>query len=133
MVAQIAAPRYLALALASRRVISTMLQVKKGKKTEADLLPSLRRVADSISHSRDTERYFIEPAESPFSHYEQLATLNEVLKEKRFDLTNALRRLVEGTSSREQKAEDMRQTMEFFFALENRALHYYNQQMAAGE
>jgi hypothetical protein len=127
--------RYLALALASRNALRLLdIYVNEGK-TDTQLATTVKEVIDSLKATHEEANLFGPiPDESPFTNYEQLLTLDEVVENLGdrnivSNLTNLFS--TEGdVNSRRRTAEE---AVKFFYALENRALHHYSRQIGTRE
>lgn len=129
------APRYLSLALASRRVIDTLMEARReGQVREPQLREALIAVVESVRNAGKGEKFFASASGSIFEHYEQKIILREVLKDTRpADIQESLSRLLKDPADDEKLQDDLQTTVDFFFALETRALHRFEQGMSADE
>src|SRR5216684_265534 len=114
--------RYLSLAIACRQLISSLRCYQEGGPLDRKFKESLESLLGALRESRDENNLFGPmPTDSPFTRYEQVMTLKEVvddfkdkqIPEKLSELLGAPRR-------------DVKEPIEFFYTLENRALHHYN-------
>jgi hypothetical protein len=114
--------RYLLLAIVCRELISSLRRYQDGGALDQKFKKSLESLLEALNESRDENNLFGPmPTDSPFTRYEQVMTLREVyedfgdkqIPEKLSDLLAAPRR-------------DVKEPIEFFYTLENRALHHYN-------
>jgi hypothetical protein len=125
--------RYLSLALASRTLINSLLRYVEQGHADDQLQPALNDVAESLRASNDTKNLFGPvPTESPFRNYEQILILDEA--KKALNLSNIeekLSRALTNSAERDVCRRDVSETVEFFYALENRALNHYNRQIGA--
>jgi hypothetical protein len=125
--------RYLLLALASRNLINSLLHYVDDGHADPQLQDTLNDVAESLRVSKDANSLFGPvPTASPFRNYEQVMTLAEAVKT--LDDSNIEEKLVQvltNSPNREERRRDVTEAVEFFYALENRALHHYNRQIGA--
>ena len=114
--------RYLSLAIACRQLISSLRRYQEGRPLDQKFRESLESLLGALHESRDENNLFGPmPTDSPFTRYEQVMTLRQVVEdfrdkhipEKLSDLLDAPR-------------QDVNEPIEFFYTLENRALHHYN-------
>jgi hypothetical protein len=125
--------RYLSLALASRTLINSLLQYVEQGRADDQLQPALNDVAESLRASSDTKSLFGPvPTESPFRNYEQVLILDEAKKALNLgNIEEKLSQALTNSPERDVRRRDVTETVEFFYALENRALHHYNRQIGA--
>jgi hypothetical protein len=125
--------RYLALALASRNAINSLMAFKKVGTADEQLRDALRDVVESLRATTDQNNLFgAPPTESPFAHYEQTSALEEVVKTlKDKDIIQHLSHVL--TATHDERENDIAEALQFFFALESRALHHYGRQIGARE
>jgi hypothetical protein len=114
--------RYLSLAIASRQVISALRRYQQGSPLDKKLKEALRTLLKALQESSDETNLFGPmPTDSPFTRYEQVMTLREVFEDfKDKQIPQKLSALLETSS------QDVKEPIEFFYTLENRALHHYN-------
>ena len=114
--------RYLSLAVASREVIAALRGYQQGGPLDQSLRKALRSLIDALNESREETNLFGPmPTDSPFTRYEQVMTLREVIEDFKD------KKIVEKLSAvLEKPHEDVKEPIEFFYILENRALHHYN-------
>jgi hypothetical protein len=125
--------RYLALALASRTVINSLQHFQSGGIADQNLERSIEDVLESLRATRDANNLFgAPPKESPFTHYEQLLTLEEVAEAlKGKNIVDKLAHVI--TATAEDRQKNIAEAVEFFYSLETRALHHYSQQVGSRE
>jgi hypothetical protein len=126
--------RYLALALASRKLIDSLLtfvESNQQQPQDPQLGVALRQFVDSLETTKAGNNLFGElPSQPPFSHYEQVLTLQEALESfGDGDIENELSGVLDERSDITTRKQRANKAIEFFYALENRALNHYNQQM----
>jgi hypothetical protein len=127
--------RYLALALASRNALRLLDNYVNEGKTDAQLEVTLKEVLGSIQATREETNLFGPiPDESPFTNYEQLLTLDEVVKnlEDR-NIVDNLTNLLSTEGDENSRRRNAEEAVKFFYALENRALHHYSRQIGSRE
>jgi hypothetical protein len=128
------APRYLSLALASRRVIDNLLEARRGHFEPPRLRDALASVVESVEKTGQEEKFFTSPSGSIFEHFEQRTILREVLRDSNpTDIQRSLVRLLGDPVSTETFEDDLQRMVDFFFAIETRALSRYEQRMSAEE
>lgn len=114
--------RYLSLAIASRHVISALRRYQQGGLLDKKLRDALVALTNALRESSDEANLFGPmPTDSPFTRYEQVMTLKEVNED--FKDKQIPRKLLDLL---ERPRQDVSEPIEFFYTLENRALHYYN-------
>jgi hypothetical protein len=119
--------RYLALALDARKVIDPLMNYFETGKSTAPLIESVQEAAESLQSIDDPIR-FSQPTHSKlaFEHYEQVLMLEEIRPSKdRGELINDLNALLADSDDLKKKEAAYR-LIEFFFAVETRALQYYS-------
>jgi hypothetical protein len=94
---------------------------------------SIEDVLESLRATRDANNLFgAPPTQSPFTHYEQLLTLEEVANALRDK--NIVDKLAQVFSANgEERERNVSEAVEFFYKLEMRALHHYSQQASSRE
>lgn len=114
--------RYLSLAIACRQLISALRQYEESGNLDKKLQYSLKNFLDALHESSDQNNLFGPmPTDSPFTRYEQVMTLKEVIADfKDKKIPEKLSAVLE------THGQDVREPIEFFYTLENRALHHYN-------
>jgi hypothetical protein len=114
--------RYLSLAIASRHVISALRKYQEGGSLDKKLRDALVALIKALQESSDETNLFGPmPTDSPFTRYEQVMTLKEVIADfKDKQIPQKLSDLLE------TPRQDVSEPIEFFYTLENRALHHYN-------
>jgi hypothetical protein len=126
--------RYLALALASRTVINSLQHFQSEGVADQQLERSIQDVLESLRETRDVNNLFgASPRQSPFAHYEQLLTLEEVTQA--LQGKNIVDKLAQifVTANDEERKENVSEAVEFFYTLESRALYHYAQQVGSRE
>jgi hypothetical protein len=125
--------RYLALALASRTVINSLLHFQSEGVADQQLQRAIGDVLESLHATRDVNNLFgASPKQSPFAHYEQLLTLEEVAETlKGKNIVDKLSQIF--TAKDEERKKTISEAVEFFYTLETRALHHYAQQVGSRE
>ena len=114
--------RYLSLAIASRQVISALRRYQQGGPLDQKLRDALSTLINALNESSDENNLFGPmPTDSPFTRYEQVMTLREVIED--FKDRQILKKLSGLLRTPDQ---DAKEPIEFFYTLENRALHHYN-------
>jgi len=111
-----------------------LISLKSEGVADDQLRRALEDVVESLNATNDQTNLFgAPPKDSSFSHYEQVSALEEVmaaLKDK--DIVRHLSHLLV-VADQEEREHDINEAVEFFFALESRALHHYNRQIGARE
>lgn len=125
--------RYLALALASRTAIKSLRDFQAAGVPDQQLRKAIGDVLESLRAPHDVNNLFgAPPTQSPFAHYEQLLTIEEVtsaLKNKH--IVDKLAQIF--TADEEERKKNISEAVEFFYTLETRALHHYSQQVGSRE
>lgn len=119
--------RYLALALDARKIIDPLMTYFETGESTGLLTESVREAAESLG-SIVNPAQFSQPTYSKlaFEHYEQVLMLEEIRPSKdRGELINDLNALLQPTGDDLKKKDAAYRVIEFFFAVETRALHYY--------
>jgi len=125
--------QYLALALASRKALRSLNDYVKQGVFDVELRKIFQEVVSSLKATKDNQNLFGPiPTESPFTNYEQVQTLEEVENEHQ-DIVNKLSRPLEPYSDEDRRRSEAEPAIEFFYMLENRALHRYSNQIGSGE
>ena len=127
--------RYLALALASRTALRLLDNYVKEGRSNAKLESTVKEVLESLKASREVNNLFGPiPDDSPFTNYEQLMTLNEVVENlKDQNIVDNLTNLFSTEGDVRSRRRNAEEAVKFFYALENRALHHYNGQIGTRE
>ena len=114
--------RYLSLAIACRELILALRRYQKVGTLDQRFERSLKSLLKALSESRDENNLFGPmPTDSPFTRYEQVMTLKEVFEDfKDKQIPQKLSDVLGGPH------QDVSEPIEFFYTLENRALHQYN-------
>jgi hypothetical protein len=117
--------RYLALALDARKVIDPLMTYFETGESTGPLLELVRDAAESLKSIVDPAQ-FSTHSKLAFEHYEQVLMLEEVRPSKdRDELLNDLDTLLLAAGDVSTKKEAAYRVIEFFFAVETRALQYY--------
>jgi hypothetical protein len=121
--------RYLALALDARKVIDPLMSYFETGESTDQLIESVQEAAESLRSIVDPAQFLNPPhSKLAFEHYEQVVMLEEVRPSKdRGELLNDLNSLLLPTDNDNvtNKKEAAYRVIEFFFAVETRALKYY--------
>jgi len=129
--------RYLALALASRKLIDSLLLFVETSQQDPQLAAALAQFTRSVEITRAGSNLFAAaPGQPSFSHYEQVLILREAmesLRENDRDVVASLSGVLDEASDIKKRKDSANKAIEFFYALENRALNNYNQQIGARE
>jgi hypothetical protein len=127
--------RYLALALASRKALRSLNQYVKQGTVDAQLQNIFDQVVESLKATKNDNNLFgLMPTESPFTNYEQVQTLEEVENEhKEIDIVSKLSQPLASYPDEKQRRSEAGPVIEFFYMLENRALHLYSSQIGSRE
>lgn len=114
--------RYLSLAIACRQLIDALRHYEQGGTIDKRLQESLKSFLDALHESSDENNLFGPiPTDSPFTRYEQVMTLKEVIADfKDKEIPEKLSAVLQAPR------QDVKEPIEFFYTLENRALHHYN-------
>lgn len=120
--------RYLTLALDARKIIDPLMDYYETGETTGQLVESVQEAAESLRSIVDPVQ-LLQPTHSKlaFEHYEQVLMLEEIRPSKdRVELINDLNALVQTAGDDLKKKEAAYRVIEFFFAVETRALQYYS-------
>jgi|ERR1700723_1356128 len=122
--------RYLSLALASRKLIDSLLSFVESNRQDPQLASGLSQFATALTLNRAGNNLFSTPNQASFSHYEQVLTLQDALKSlSGRDIAAELSGVLDDTSNIENRRKNAKSVIDFFYAVENRALNNYNQQI----
>jgi len=117
--------RYLALALDARKVIDPLVSYLETGESTGQLRESVQEAAESLKSIVDSGQLSTH-SKLAFEHYEQVLMLEEVRPSKhRGELLNDLNTLLLPADDVSVKKEAAYRVIEFFFAVETRALQYY--------
>jgi len=118
--------RYLALALDARRVMDVLIPfVDSGKRNES-LDVAVKEAIDALSGVTGAPGTSAVRSNLAFDEYEQVLTIDEVKsKEERKEVIADLQRVANPQDSDTERKAAMR-VLEFFFAVESRALQHYD-------
>jgi hypothetical protein len=115
---------YLTLALFSRRIIEALRELVRSGKRERlkSALPAAIESLQAATDSRNPSGYGLRVVRS----YDQVRTINELFpkKEDRVGMIKTLKALQKGSASEAQNEAAIK-AIEFFYAIENRALRNY--------
>jgi len=122
---------YLALALDARKIIDDLVVfVEEGRRPQ-DFHSHLQDAVESLRRAIG-ERNIFTPLRNnlPLDHYEQIRTVEEVSEsaETRKQIIDNLSKILDEAADPETNKDNAFSAIEFFYALERRALHHYNQQ-----
>jgi hypothetical protein len=123
--------RYLSLALDARKIIDDLVVfVEEGRRPQ-DFQPRLQDAVESLRRASG-ERNIFAPLRNnlPLEHYEQIRTVEEVTNAAApgGKVIDDLSQILDETADPEARKNSAFDAIEFFYALERRALHNYNQQ-----
>jgi hypothetical protein len=118
--------RYLALALDARRLMDVLIPfVDSGKRNES-LDIAVREAIDALTSVTEGVGTNVVHSNLAFDEYEQVLTLDEIKNQKdRKTVIRDLEQIASPDGGEAQRQAAMR-VLEFFFAVESRALQYYN-------
>ena len=118
--------RYLALALDARRLMDVLIPfVDSGKRNES-LDTAVREAIGALTSVTEGAGTNVVHSNLAFDEYEQVRTIDEIKnQEGRKTVISDLERIVGPDTGKPQRQAAMR-VLEFFFAVESRALQYYN-------
>jgi hypothetical protein len=127
--------RYLALALASRKVLHFLDRYAKSGETDPQLESTVRELIDSLQHANQVNNLFGPvPNDSPFTNYEQQMTVEEVVTDMQDqNIPETLSNLISARGDEASRKRDAARAVKFFYTLENRALHHYSRQVGSRE
>ncbi len=130
--------KYLALALASRKALRSLDDYIEQGTRDAQFENTVNEVIESLKATRATRDalnlFGPVPKVSPFTNYEQLLTLEEVVSDlKDQDVIENLASLLAADASEESRKRNAAEAVKFFYTLENRALHHYSRQIGTRE
>jgi hypothetical protein len=114
--------RYLSLAIACRQLIIALRRYQEGGTVDRKFQESLQGFLEALRETSDENNLFGPmPTDSPFTRYEQVMTLKEVIADfKDKEIPQKLSKVLVMPS------QDVKEPIDFFYTLENRALHHYN-------
>jgi len=118
--------RYLALALDARRIMDVLIPfVDSGKRNES-LDIAVKEAIDALGSVSGDSATSPVRSNLAFDEYEQVLTIDEVKgQEERKEVIADLRQIASSKDSGTQQEAAMR-VLEFFFAVESRALQHYD-------
>jgi hypothetical protein len=122
--------RYLSLALDARKIIDALILFVK--ETDTPRMETLvGKVLESLNASTDRERIFSSAQRrSLFGDYERMQTLEEVQREfPTENIGERLQELLRNDIDAQLRKKSAEQAIQFFCALEGRALERYTQAM----
>jgi hypothetical protein len=116
--------RYLALALDARRMMDVLIPfVDSGRRSDS-LDTTVKEAIDALTSVNDGGASV--HSNLAFDEYEQVLTLDEIKsQEERKPLIRDLE-IIAGPHGQKTQVEAAMRVLEFFFAVESRALQYYN-------
>jgi len=120
--------RYLALALDARKIVDVLMAYLDTGSRNQQLSSAVAEAVESLRSIRDGSE-LSQPARShlAFDHYEQIATLDQIRPRKdREQLIEDLLTIESGSAEPAEISVCAQRTIQFFFAVETRALQYYN-------
>lgn len=120
--------RYLSLALDARKIIDDLVVfVEEGRRPQ-DFQSRLQDAVESLRRASG-ERNIFAPLRNnlPLEHYEQIRTVEEVAAAPG-KVIEDLSHILDETADPETTRNSAFDAIDFFYALERRALHNYNQQ-----
>jgi|ERR1035438_6726415 hypothetical protein len=120
--------RYLALALDARKIIDPLMNYFETGESTGLLVESVQEASESLRSIVDpTELSQPTHSKLAFEHYEQVLMLEEIRPRKdRGELISDLNALVQPAGDDLKKKEAAYRVIEFFYAVETRALQYYS-------
>lgn len=122
--------RYLSLALDSRKIIDALVVFVEEGRRVPDLEPSLLDAVESLRRARG-ERSIFAPlrTELGLEHYEQLRMVDQVSEavDKQKNIIAKLSDLLNQNTDVERQKTNAFDAINFFYALERQALHYYSE------
>jgi hypothetical protein len=119
--------RYLALALDARRIMDALIPfVESGQRSES-LETSVREAIDALTSVTEGTGTNVVHSNLAFDEYEQVLTLDEIKnQEDRKTVISDLVQIAGPDNGGEAQRQAAMRVLEFFFAVESRALQYYN-------
>jgi hypothetical protein len=118
--------RYLAFATSVRRLTDSLITLAERDERTLDLEVRLKQVLTSLEHINKPTPVKSLKDRGPFERYENVITLNEVLKATdKDDLIQKLNRVL-NSDTKQTRRESALTAIRFFDALESRALYHYN-------
>ena len=124
--------RYLSLALDARRIIDDLIVfVEEGRRPE-DFQTRLQDAVESLRRAKGEGNIFAPVRNNlPLEHYEQIRTVEEVSESAAAqpNIIDNLSSILDESAAIETQRDKAFSAIEFFYALERRALHHYNQPM----
>jgi hypothetical protein len=118
--------RYLALALDARRLMDVLIPFADSGERNESLDRAVKDAIDALSSVSGSSVARTVRSNLAFDEYEQVLTINEVKgQEERREIISDLQRIAQPKDGEEQQEAAMR-VLEFFFAVESRALQHYD-------
>jgi hypothetical protein len=118
--------RYLVFALRIRKLTDSLIALVEGGQYPPDLKKGLRAVLASLAGSGERTRVRSLKNRGSFGHYENALTIGEVVQaQDKAALIQKLRTVMTAETPGERRTSAL-QAIDFFDALESRALYHYN-------
>jgi hypothetical protein len=119
--------RYLALALDARRLMDVLIPfVDSGKRNES-LDIAVKEAIDALNSVAAGSGTSAVRSNLAFDEYEQVLTINEVKgQDERKEVISDLERIASHPDSGKAQRDAATRVLDFFFAVESRALQHYN-------
>jgi hypothetical protein len=118
--------RYLALALDARRILDALVPFAESRQRSDTLDSAVGDAIDALTSVTEGTGANVVHSNLAFDEYEQVLTLDEIKnQEERRTVISDLRLVLAPDGGDAQLAAAIR-VLEFFFAVESRALQYYN-------
>ncbi len=118
--------RYLLFALTVRKLTDALIELVEEGKHSADLDKRLNEVLASLEGAGQRTSVKSIRDRGPFGRYENVVTIDEVVKvEDRAALMRMLKAVIAAHTENERRSSALK-AIDFFDALENRALYRYN-------
>jgi hypothetical protein len=118
--------RYLTLALDIRKLSNALIRLVEDDQDNAEIRKSIGHLLDSIENAGQKTTVKALRERGTFGQYENVITVNEVIKDdRRVDLIAKLQGVLVFNSP-EQRKENALEAIAFFDVIERRALYHYN-------
>ena len=122
--------RYLSLALDARKILDALvIFIEEGRRVP-DLESCLQDAVESLKRASGEHSIFAPLRTSlALEHYEQIRTVDEVSEsaEKQKAIIDKLSNVMAQTGDSKAQKQSAYDAVDFFYALERRALHHYGQ------
>lgn len=122
------ASRYLAMALASRKLMNRLDTFAETGELDQSVVDALSGLLQTMDTKWQTTNSFAPvPGQSPFGRYEQSLIVNEAAGADAMDVQAKLVQIIRKAVQGLDRTSTVRDINRFLYTVENRALHKYNE------